>query len=266
MTLLKEHLSLSPAHQTICALHRNTENLHLHIVLNRTSPDSYRVADNGWSIDRAHRALAEIVKRQGWEQEVHSIHMTSSADTRRRAGVPSPHTRARDYENATGAKSAERVAIETAAGALKAATNWSDVNAALAAKGMRYEQKGSGALIWVGDTAVKASSVGREFSRKRMEERFGPFEGQASHSTLRDVSKPLTQTEAKPASQWLEYRAIVASWTAVRGQAQIEQRSAHRRAREEQTTAFRQERKNLYSGVKWGGTELNVARSLLAAE
>ena len=99
-----------------------------------------------------------------------------------------------------------------------------------------------------------------------MEERFGPFEGQSSHRTAGNVSKPLTPIEAKPASQWLEYRAIVASWTAVRGQAQVEQRLAHRKAREEQTTSFRQERRNLYSGVKWRGTELNVARSLLAAE
>ncbi|WP_419805709.1 TraI/MobA(P) family conjugative relaxase [Terriglobus sp.] len=264
--LLKEHLGLSPAHQTICALHQNTGNLHLHIVLNRTSPDSYSVADNGWSIDRAHRALAEIVKRQGWEQEGRSLHMDSSPEVRKRAEVPSPHTKARDYENATGAKSAERIAIESAAVALKAAASWSDVHAALAAKGMRYEQKGSGALFWVGNTAVKASSVGREFSRKRMAEKFGPFEGQSSHSSPRDMGQPLTPTEAEPAPQWLEYRSLVTSWTAVRGQAQIEQRSAHRRAREEQTTAFRQERKNLYSGVKWGGTELNVARSLLAAE
>lgn len=60
--VLKEHLGLTQAHQAICALHQNTENLHLHIVLNRTAPDSYRVADNGWSIDRGHQALAEIVK------------------------------------------------------------------------------------------------------------------------------------------------------------------------------------------------------------
>ncbi len=264
--VLKEHLGLTQAHQAICALHQNTENLHLHIVLNRTAPDTYRVADNGWSIDRAHHALAEIVKQQGWEQEGHSLYMAPSPETRKRAEVPSPHTKARDYENATGAKSAERIAIESAADALKAVNSWSDVHAALAAKGMRYEQKGSGALLWVGDTAVKASSVGREFSRKRMEERFGPFEGRSSDSTLRDASQPLTSTEAKPAPQWREYRSLVAGWATARGQEQAEQRLSHRKAKEEQATAFRQERKSLYGGARWTGTELNVARSLLAAE
>ncbi len=264
--VLKEHLGLTQAHQAICALHQNTENLHLHIVLNRTAPDSYRVADNGWSIDRGHQALAEIVKLQHWEQEGRSLYMGPSPETRKRPEGPSPHTKARDYENATGAKSAERIAIETASDALKVASSWSNVHSALAAKGMRYELKGSGALLWVGDNAVKASSVGREFSRKRMEERFGPFEERSSDGNVRNMSQPLSPTEVKPTSQWLEYRSLVASWTTVHGQAQTELRSFHRQAREEQATAFRQERNSLYAGARWAGTELNVARSLLAGE
>ena len=234
-------------------------------MLNRTAPDSYRVADNGWSIDRGHHALAEIVKRQGWEQEGYALYMAPSPETRKRVEVPSLQTKARDYENATGAKSAERVAIESAADALKAVSSWSDVHAALTAKGMRYEQKGSGALLWVGDTAVKASSVGREFSRKRMEERFGPFEARPSDSSPK-IAKPLLMPMKEPTSQWLEYRSLVASWTTRRDQAQAGQRSGHQRAKEDQSKAFRQERTNLYGGTRWAGTELNVARSLLAAE
>ncbi len=174
--ILNGHLGMSPEHQAICALQSNTENLHLHVVVKRTDPETFRVADNGWSIDRAHQALAEVVQRQGWEQETNAPYRTGQGEERSNKGVPGPRTKARDFENATGAKSVERVAMEELPKLLQTARSWSEAHSALASRGFRYEQKGSGALLWVGDTAVKASAIGREFSRKRMEERFGPLE------------------------------------------------------------------------------------------
>ena len=41
--------------------------------------------------------------------------------------------------------------------------------------GLRFEKKGSGAIIWVGDTAVKASSVDRSFSMGKLVKKLGEF-------------------------------------------------------------------------------------------
>ena len=84
--------------------HSRTDNTHLHVVVNRTDPQTFRVADNGWSIDRAHQALAEIVQRQGWEQEANAVYRAGRTGKRTDIAVPAPRTKARDFENATEAR------------------------------------------------------------------------------------------------------------------------------------------------------------------
>ena len=41
---------------------------------------------------------------------------------------------------------------------------------------MRYERKGSGAILWVGDTAIKASSADRHASLFHLEKRLGAYQ------------------------------------------------------------------------------------------
>jgi hypothetical protein len=77
--ILKKHLGMDSDHLAVYALHRNTENYHLHIVLNRVDPNSNRVADKGWCIDRAHKAIAEIVYVQGWEHEENARYVANSS-------------------------------------------------------------------------------------------------------------------------------------------------------------------------------------------
>ena len=264
--ILKRYLGMSVDHQAICALHSNTENTHLHIVLNRTDPETFRVADNGWSIDRAHQALAEIVQRQGWEQETNAVYQTGRGEKRRDKGVSGPCTKARDFENATGAKSTERIAMEEVPKLLRSARSWSDVHSALAARGFRYELKGSGALVWLGETAVKASAIGREFSRKRMEERFGPLEPTAEKVAVAPTAQVLKPLRAEEGNRWQEYRTFLETHRLERDQAQRALRTSQRGAREEQIASFRGEREALYAGGRWYGDSLNVARSLMAAD
>jgi len=267
--LLKKNLGMSASHLAVFALHRNTDNYHLHIVLNRVHPETLQVSDKGWCIDRAHKALAEIVQVQGWEAEQNARYGKASSQAHTlpildHAAMPS--TRARDYENATGAKSAERIAIEQAAPILKAARSWSEVHERLGLLEMRYEQKGSGALVWVGEIAVKASICGREFSRKRMEERLGEYK--EGSSSLRQITRNKDAEDLYP-----NMPATSAAYRAARGQhfkeknaAQTSQYAAHHAERMKQLEAFRVERTQLNTGAKWSGASLNVARSLLAAE
>lgn len=263
--LLKKHLGMGEEHLAVYALHRNTENYHLHIVLNRAHPESLRVSDKGWCIDRAHKALAEIVQTQGWEAEQNARYGKDGAKAQPAHGA-NPSTRARDYENATGEKSAERIAMEKAAPILKVARSWSEVHERLSQLGMRYEQKGSGALLWVGEVAVKASAIGREFSRKQMEERLGAFKG--DHRPLRGIQP---QCAAEPVHQdasarFAQYSATLRQFRAEKDAEQTAQRATHRTERAKLLQEFRAERAQLGKGAKWSGAAMNVARSLLAAE
>jgi hypothetical protein len=266
--ILKRHLGMSSDQLAVFALHRNTENYHLHVVLNRVHPDTLRVEDKGWCIDKAHKALAEILHTQGWEAEKNARYVADRSGKVMRAGSdrePQPHSKARDYENATGEKSCERIAQERAAPILCNAKSWAQVHEGLAQVHMRYERKGSGAMLWVGDQPLKASCIGREFSRSRMEERLGEFQ-----ADTRAYPAP-QQREVEPIRRdmpaiWAEYRKGLSINRKEKNIAQIQQRMQHRAAREMQSAEFRTERVDLYQGGKWSGNVLNVARSLLAAD
>ena len=55
-------------HQTIYALHHNTDNYHLHIAVNRMNAETGKVIQphRGFDIEEAHKILARIEHKQGW--------------------------------------------------------------------------------------------------------------------------------------------------------------------------------------------------------
>ena len=55
------------AHQAIYALHKDTDNLHLHIAINRVHPDTLKCVEinRGFDIEAAHRAIARIEHESG---------------------------------------------------------------------------------------------------------------------------------------------------------------------------------------------------------
>jgi hypothetical protein len=156
--------------------------------------------------------------------------------------------------------------MEKAAPILRKAKSWAQVHEGLAQVDMCYERKGSGAMLWVGNQPLKASCIGREFTRSRMEERLGEFQ-----SDSRANSMPLQPRTAEPLrpdmpASWAEYRKTLGANRKQKGAAQVQQRMDHRAARDMQSAEFRKERSALYQGGKWSGDALNVARSLLAAD
>src|SRR5439155_834755 len=61
-------------HQTLYALHQDTDNLHVHLAVNRVHPETHRmVAPNkGFDVEAIHRALARIEAMQGWKPEANA--------------------------------------------------------------------------------------------------------------------------------------------------------------------------------------------------
>jgi hypothetical protein len=267
--ILKKNLGMNGSHLAVYALHRNTENYHLHVVLNRVDPVMMRVTDKGWCIDKAHKAIAEIVHAQGWEAEQNARYLAdhNGAVTKaNREREPQPRSKAQDYENATGEKSSERIAMEMAAPILRNAQAWAQVHEALAQVDMRYERKGSGALLWLGDQPLKASCIGREFSRARMEERLGDFQPDDRSDAISQRQRQAEPVRPDMPAGSAEYRKVLETFRNEKNRAQVQQRADHRAARGVQTAEFRKERAALYQGGKWSGNALNVARSLLAAD
>ena len=172
-------------HQMMYALHGDTDNVHVHIMLNRTDPDTCKVVKINGGFDRRalYRACARIEHAQGWQCERNAPFRVNEAgevqDVGRTAAqhAPRPTQRQVDTERREGKQSAARLAIERAGPLLEAADSWRDLHKRLAACGMRYARTGSGAVIAVGPVYVKASTVSRQASLARLQARLGPYEG-----------------------------------------------------------------------------------------
>ncbi len=199
-------------HQTLYALHKNTGNYHLHIVVNRTHPYTQKVIQphRGFDIEAAHKIIAEIEHKQGWAPQMNARYRVNEhghvvRNFRHRAQLK-PRPGAEDFENATGEKSAQRIAQERGHAVIQNASCWEELHAGLDAVGLRFARKGSGAVIFVGDTAVKASSVDRKFSLARLCKRLGVFKpGFYSQRTFKKPApEPVSHVCQK---EWQEYQA-----------------------------------------------------------
>jgi len=257
-------------HQAVYALHRDTHNCHVHIAVNRVHPTTEKIVtvNNGFDLEVAHRAIARIEQRQGWEREPRGLYAVDPDGRAERLrprdqGGRRPSGRAQDLEERTGQRSAQRIAIDEAAPIIRQARSWRELHTALAAQGMRYEKKGSGALLWIGEQPVKASAVGRECSMAALRKRLGEFEP-APPISLRVPAPPRAMDPSAPTLPVYldERRKHYQDRDARRARATGEQRKEWR----EMVDRHRHERADIFRG-SWRGKRdlLNATRSVLAA-
>ena len=198
-------------HQTLYALHKNTGNYHLHIAVNRTHPYTQKVIQphRGFDIEAAHKIIAEIEHKQGWASQMNARYRVNEQghvvkNIQRREQVK-PKPKAEDFESATGEKSAQRIVQERGHAVIQNASCWEELHAGLDAVGLRFSRKGSGAVIFVGDTAVKAPSVDRNFSMSRLCKRLGEFK--PGYYSERTFKKPVPEPVSHVCrEEWQEYQ------------------------------------------------------------
>ena len=143
-----------PGHQVIFGLHADTDNIHLHVMLNRVHPDTGKVVkiNRGFDLEALHRACARIEHAQGWVPEENARYRVGEDGEPERIHRQCGQSRGRptqaqiDNELRTGEKSAARIAIEVAAPLIENAASWDELHGQLARHGMRYARKGKGAV------------------------------------------------------------------------------------------------------------------------
>lgn len=251
-------------HQAIVAAHGNTANFHIHIVVNRTHPYTEKVVQphRGFDIEAAHKIVAEIEHKQGWASQAHARYRVNEQGEIVRNRLPEwvkPRPRAEDFESATGEKSAQRLAQEKGHAIIKNAQSWEELHGELEAAGLRFVRKGSGAVIFVGDTAIKASSVDRNFSLSKLCKRLGAF--QPGYYGPQAFQKPKPEPVSHVChDQWREYQKKREQEAEERRAAQQRSMEAWERFREQQ-----QERREAACSALAGHglAVLNIARHCL---
>lgn len=267
--ILLDEMGLA-GHQAMYALHQNTDNIHLHLAVSRVHPETEKVikVNRGFDYEPAHRAIARIERRQGWQPEPNALfrilddgHVVKADRTKK---SKEPARKARDMEARTGERSGQRIAAEELAEIIKASSSWAELHGKLAAHGARIEPKGSGAVILLGDAMVKASSAGRECSLAALKKRLGEFQP-ADEAVSAEARKP--EPIRPDAKGWDDYIGARKDHYARKAREQAELRERHddeRRALTEQQ--LEQRRTVLQGDWKRKGEMLNAMRSVVASD
>lgn len=309
-------------HQAIYALHQDTDNIHLHLAVNRVHPDELKMvkANGGFDREATSRAVARIEHVQGWRSEKNAryqvlqngmlartqtvgdaipdpgwsavqalqkkhigerkqlyVNQIGKATVEQKAerktlgdrqkiehvalrgmlppsrasddAAPSISTKARDGENRTGEKSAERTAVDVAGPILRASTSWEQLHRELAAVGCRFEKKGSGAVVFVGDVPVKAAKACRKSSMGKLEKRLGAYEP-APAGLEREQRQPEPVKADTP--RWDEYQSAKRQHEDQRKREQTAIKERHEAEWQDVRDRHRARREELLSG-DWRG-------------
>ncbi|MBS0513644.1 MAG: relaxase/mobilization nuclease domain-containing protein [Proteobacteria bacterium] len=151
-------------HQRVSAVHHDTDNVHLHIAINKIHPERRTLHEPFQS----YRTLADLCvtleREYGLQADNHvplrSVAEGRAADMERHAGV----------ESLVGW--VRRVCLEDLLGA----RSWAELHQVLSDNGLVLRPRGNGLIVESQDgTRVKASTLARGLSKPALEARLGPF-------------------------------------------------------------------------------------------
>jgi hypothetical protein len=173
-------------HQRVSAVHHDTDNLHIHIAINKIHPTRYTILEPFNAYHTLGQLCEKLEREYGLERDNHQGNKLVSEG------------RAQDMERHAGVESLQGWVKRECAADMQAAQSWEALHQVMRDNGLELRERGNGFVIQAADgLAVKASSIGREFSKAKLEERLGTFEPSAEH-VERAAQKPRKQYDKKP--------------------------------------------------------------------
>ena len=152
-------------HQRVSAVHNDTDNLHIHIAINKIHPTRGTMQEPYYS----HRALADLCttleRDYGLERDNHESRQRGAA------------ARAGDLEQHAGVESLVGWIKRECLDEIKGAASWAELHQVMRDNGLALRARGNGLVIEAGDgTIIKASTLARDLSKPALEKRLGTFE------------------------------------------------------------------------------------------
>ncbi len=189
-------------HQRISSVHYDTDNLHIHIAINKIHPTRYTI--------HAPYNDHKYTLGQLCEKLEHEFGLESDNHLAKKSWVES---RAADMESHAGIESLlgwiKRECLEQ----IKGAQSWVELHQVMQDSGLELRERGNGfVVVSENGTMVKASSIDRDLSKGKLETRFGSFESSVQQATKTTV-KPLRQYEKRPMQSRINTVELYAKYT-----------------------------------------------------
>lgn len=199
-------------HQRISAVHNDTDNLHIHIAINKIHPRRRTMHEPYYP----HLMLADLCttleQEYGLQKDNHIPRQRGAA------------SRAADMECHSGVESLvgwiKRVCLDD----IQDAKSWQELHQVMRSNGLEIRQRGNGLVIRADDgTMVKPSTLARDLSKPALEKRLGSFEPSVSQqpesSQMRRYRKDPIRLRVDTTELYARYKAEQQNLTAHRTKA-----------------------------------------------
>ena len=142
-------------HQRISVVHDDTNNLHIHIAINKIHPRKHTIHNPFFDYKKVASLCEQIEQEYGLTKVNHETRLESTANT--------------DIETKAGVESLIGWIKRECLDEIKCADNWQDLHKVLARNGLEIKERGNG-LVFKSNNgiAVKASSVDRSLSKGKL--------------------------------------------------------------------------------------------------
>lgn len=151
-------------HQRISVVHDDTNNLHMHIAINKIHPRNLTIHNPYYDYIKVAKLCEQIEQEYGLTKVNHE---TVSDKVSRVA---------QEIETRTGVESLLGWIKREALTEIKHAGNWQELHRVLATHGLAIKERGNGLVLVANNVvAVKASSVDRSLSKGNLTQRLGAF-------------------------------------------------------------------------------------------
>ena len=171
-------------HQRVSVVHHDTDNLHMHIAINKIHPTRYTMHEPFNAYHTLGQLCDALETQFGLEKDNHKAQKVGSEN------------RADDMERHAAVESLLGWVKRECTDKIKAATSWNEMHQVMREHGLLIHERANGLVITSENgVSVKASSVNREFSKSKLEARFGKFD---ADSDSNQSIKPTKRYEKKP--------------------------------------------------------------------
>lgn len=193
-------------HQRISAVHHDTDNLHMHIAINKIHPDRLTIHEPYRAYWTLSGLCDDLEKKYGLESDNHERSRTVAEG------------RAADMEHHAGVESLVGWIKRGCLDDILNAQSWEELHKSLDLNGLSLRSRGNGFVIEARDgTTAKASTVSRDLSKPKLEERFGPFKpSSGSQATKSEYQKHPVNFRVDTSRLYAEFLAERKEFSGVR--------------------------------------------------
>lgn len=239
-------------HQRISAVHYDTDNVHIHIAINKIHPSRRNLIEPYL----AYRRMGEVCAQ--FERD-HGLFITNHQGQKNGG-----ENRADDMAQASGIEPLRDWIRRTCIDELRGAATWEAFHAVAAANGLDVQQRGAGLVIVGGDgAAIKPSTVARELGKASLEKRLGAFQPPAGGL---EAPPPMRGYEKRPIATRIDTSALYGRYKQEDSAARVVRSEAlnEARARRDVEIAGAKRRANLERAaikLTWQGKRVTYAVS-----